>query len=194
MKSKRKSKPLVLGIIAEDNSDVLCLKVLSRRISGIDMSALYFVGDGCGKVMRNCSAWAELLRKRGCNLLVVVHDRDRKDASVLHKELTDAMAPCPFTNHLVCIPVEELEAWLLSDESALSKLFGIKFKAISHPENVASPKEHIERMVRSKSFRQKQYINTTHNPKIAALVDLNLISHKCPSFRPFHKFISDHYC
>lgn len=64
-----------IGIIAEDNSDFEASSILIKRI--IEKSKIGFkkaVSNGCGKLKRKASDYAIDLKKRGCDMLIVIHD------------------------------------------------------------------------------------------------------------------------
>lgn len=180
------------GIIAEDHSDVECAKILVRRM-GVVASFRHFIGHGCGKITRKCNAWAQDLANRGCSKLLVIHDLDQRDLDRLMMELADALSPCPIKDYFICIPTQELEAWLLSDAKAIKKALNLKkdLNEIPNPEKIDSPKELLEKIVNRASNREKQYINTKHNPLIAANISLNKLHEKCSSFRGLKKFIAN---
>ncbi len=69
-----------IGIIAEEASDVEVLYELTCKLMNENMfSFKKFIGHGCGKLHRKCTAWAENLLLRGCSHLVVIHDLDNND-------------------------------------------------------------------------------------------------------------------
>lgn len=190
-----KKNPPVVGIIAEDDSDVDSVKLLIKKISGKDnVGSKKFVGKGCGKIKRKCNAWANQLKTKGCGVLIVVHDLDRNDEPQLRQTLIKSLAPNPFSKALISIPVEELEAWLLSDSCAIMTALNLNKQPdnIHHPETISSPKEHLERIVNKCSDDTVVYLNTKHNSKILEKIDINSILLKCPSFGDFHAFVTTH--
>lgn len=187
-----KSKVIRIGIIAEDNSDVDSLKILIKRISNMERIGFKkFAAKGCGKIKRKCLAWANDLKIKGCTHLILVHDLDRNELSKLREKLEDLISPCPISSYLICIPIEEMEAWFLSDPSAISQALKInKININNHPQKISSPKEEIGKLVKRASKGEKTYINTKHNSLIASLIDLNKIL-ICDSYVPLHKFVID---
>lgn len=181
-----------IGIIAEDNSDIETISMLISKISKTRRKIKPFVGKGCGKLKRKCNTWANVLKDRGCSTLLVVHDSDSNDPESLFQSLKSSLDPCPIANHLICIPVQELEAWLLSDSDAIMKAFNLKKrpKSIAHPESIDSPKEHLEGIVEKASNGEKMYIHTKHNVKIAEHISIASILKSCSSFGCFHEFAS----
>ena len=179
-----------VGLIAEDLSDVEVLKLLVKKLTTKTISFAHFVGKGCGPLKRKTPAWCKNLQQKGCTKIVLVHDLDKHDESELRVKLESIMNQSTTLKQLVAIPVEELEAWLLSDASAISSALSMPkpLKPIHHPETIASPKEYIRDIVWKLSNRKKQYVNSVHNRLIADLIDVNLIDKKCPSFNGFAKF------
>src|SRR5690349_20206340 len=119
-------KQKLIGLIAEDNSDVNSLRILIHRIAGNSkIGVRSFVGNGCGLLRRKCKSWAAQLKDKGCSILILVHDLDRNDFADLLNQLRIAIAPCPIGDYLICIPIEELEAWLLSDSLAIKNTMNL---------------------------------------------------------------------
>lgn len=185
-----------VGVIAEDDCDVDSVGVLIHRIADNEYIGIKkFVGRGCGKLRRKCHAWAEELKRRGCSLLVLMHDLDDNDLKHLRGEIQNALNPCPITIHLICIPVQEFEAWLLSDPEAIKTAMHLENtpNVKVSPETINCPKEYLSKLIYKASNREKIYINTKHNARIAARVSIDKARNKCPSFVPFYKFIQSNF-
>jgi hypothetical protein len=58
-KSPNKSKQKIIGIIAEDASDVQTIDILIGKLSKTPYSIKSFRGNGCGKIAGKCFAWSE---------------------------------------------------------------------------------------------------------------------------------------
>jgi hypothetical protein len=180
----------LVGVIAEDTSDINTIDILIRKIAHSRYSIKSFKGDGCGKIIGKCRAWSQNLFEQGCRYLLIFHDLDKKDIAQLRAKLASALGVCPIERHLIVIPVEEIEAWLLADHAAITATMNLKTpqKAIADPENIRNPKERLARLVYEKSRHARRYINTVDNVKIAsALKPENLM--RCRSFVPFYDFI-----
>ncbi len=190
-----KNKVPTIGIIAEDESDFCSIRILIRRIAKNDnINMKKFLGKGCGKIKRKCNAWAHQLIKRGCSFLIIVHDLDNNNINTLRQLLVDALSPNPFKKHLICIPIQEFEAWLLSDPDAIRTAMKLNknpnIKGL--PENIESPKEYLGKVIDITSKGEKIYNNTKHNEKIAANLNINKAK-KCTSFIPLFQFVNTNY-
>jgi len=187
-------RPPRVGIIAEDDSDVAAAKVLIRRLAKRDSIGFKkFVGHGCGRIKRKCQSWAITLKIKGCRYLVLIHDLDRNNLDALRTDLDAALSPSPITPYLICIPVEEMEAWWLSDPQAIQKALNLKVtpEVKGLPQSIASPKEYLGKLVRQCSYKTKTYLNTEHNAKIAEYLSLSKAK-KCDSFIPLCDFVAKH--
>lgn len=188
-----KAKNIRVGIIAEDESDVDAARVMIRRIAENDrIDIKKFVGKGCGKIKRKCNAWASILKAKGCACLILIHDLDRNDLTELKKRIEVSVSPCPINPYLICIPIEEMEAWWLADPVAIKTALKLdKVPTVKgRPQNIASPKEHIGILVKRFSNNKKLYLNTEHNVTIAAALNFTKAM-KCDSFVPFFRFVSN---
>ncbi|UCV21246.1 DUF4276 family protein [Ferribacterium limneticum] len=181
-----------IGVIAEDVSDVDVLKELARKVSGRNFSVSQHFGKGCGPLKSKTPGWCKALKAKGCSAVVLVHDRDKKNSQKLREELQVIMKSTVISNGYVTIPAEELEAWLLSDPSAIQRALKLEKepKIDNFPETINSPKEHLADLVTLNSKnRVKIYCNTEHNSLIAKEISIDKIDIKCPSFKYFREFV-----
>ena len=172
----------IIGIIAEDQSDVdVITLILSKYIEKNQFSVKKFVGNGCGKLRNKCGSWTKTLIESGCHHVILFHDLDRFDEKALRATLEAKVPTKDFPTSFIVIPTEELEAWLLADQEAIKKAFGLSKapKRIANCERVASPKEKIGTIVWQ--IDKKRYLNTVHNKKIAEHIQLDQIR-RCKSF------------
>lgn len=183
--------PKKIGVIAEDKSDVeVVTEILSKYMPRNQFSVNHFVGNGCGKVKQKCDSWTKTLINRGCEHIFILHDLDKNNESNLRKILEKKVHPNIFKNSLIIIPIEELEAWLLSDSEAIKQVFSLPKapKKITDCESIQSPKEYLENLVWK--IGRKRYLNTIHNKKISQFMSLeNLV--RCSSFTIFDKYICE---
>lgn len=181
-----------IGILCEDKSDYDSLRVLIKRIIDIENIPIdgYYPG-GCAILKRKAKIYSTLLKQKGCDMLIVVHDRDRNKIDELKLEL--AMIGCGefFNHHIICIPVEEIESWFLSDSESLKIALNLKKgpKVPVSPENVNSPKEYLEKLIYTTSNKSKRYLHTRDNLKIATRLSLASAEKKCPSFKELSIFL-----
>ena len=84
---------VVLGVIAEDNSDVEVIRALVRRLSTKTVKIKKFTGQGCGKIIGKCRRWTESLRDMGCTRMILMHDLDQKSLKTLREAIDEALAP-----------------------------------------------------------------------------------------------------
>ncbi len=183
-----------IGLIAEDDSDVDAAIVLIKRITGNNRVGMKkFVGKGCGRIKRKCRRWTKDLKQKGCQYLILLHDLDNNNLEQLRSSIEDAISPSPIQPYLICVPIEEMEAWWLADTSAIKKALNLKkFKKIKgDPEQLKSPKEMICDLVRQFSNKEKKYLNTVHNKSIAEHLNLTEAKKKCASFNEFFVFVSE---
>lgn len=182
-----------IGIIAEDISDVEVIRALIvKRASSRPFTINKFVGHGCGKIRGKCRQWAATLSSQGCNFLIVLHDLDNKPLGQLTNDLRNSLRSSPIKNHVIAIPVQMVEAWLLSDNVAIHRGMNLSLlpKEIANPEALLDPKSKLRDIIFQKSGKKKSYLNTIHNPKIAKELSMKKLFAKCESFRPLDSFLS----
>jgi hypothetical protein len=181
-----------IGIIAEDNSDYETSKVLIKRIIKKDnISFKKAIGNGCGKIKRKALDYSRDLKNRGCNLLILLHDLDRNQLVTLKAELDCKLEDSYIQNYFVCIPIEEIEAWLLSDPNGIKVALNLRRapNVKGQPEQIPSPKEKLEELVSICSNKEKVYLNTKHNELIASKICIDTVKQKCNSFQLLHDFL-----
>lgn len=180
-----------IGIIAEDKSDVEVIEnILAKYVKRNQFSIKPWVGNGCGKLKNKCDIWTQILFQRGCEHVLIFHDLDRNDEKKLRNLLLEKVPKAKYPKSVIVIPIEELEAWLLSDSAAIKTTFNLLKapKKISNCEAVASPKEELGRIVWA--LGKKRYLNTVHNKIISqhtTLVNLR----RCTSFGTFDDYVMD---
>jgi hypothetical protein len=113
----------------------------------------------------------------------------------LNKRIKNALEPSVINTYFICIPVQELEAWFLSDPEAIKIAMNIRKvpKVVGPPEYINSPKEYLGEIIYNASGKEKIYINTEHNEKISGALSIDKAKKRCPSFTPFYSFV-EKYC
>lgn len=180
-----------LGIIAEDKSDIDTLLNFIQRITDAKFKKKRYATQGSGRLQNKCQKIINRWLSEKVTHVIVCRDLDRNDYDKLYSDLRKKTSSFPNYKNVVCIviPIEEMEAWFLSDISSLNaKFIGINLKEIPHPETIKSPKEYIEK--KSHIRCRPRYIHKIHNPELAKLVDVSKVRNKCPEFEKFYKFVS----
>ncbi|MBK8270783.1 MAG: DUF4276 family protein [Planctomycetes bacterium] len=178
----------MFAILAEDISDAEVLTHLVRRRLDDESISIKRKGyDGCAKLRRKGALDIRAFAQRGATRIIVCHDADQNDPIELRKTiLEEVVRPSQFA-HLVCvaIPVEEIEAWIIADESAINKIIpSFRFKGHSNPESINSPKEWLRDKSRAANGKPL-YAPKVFNPSVAKHLQFDVVEKKCPSFKSF---------
>jgi len=190
---------LMLGVLAEDDNDCEVIKVLIRRIFEdvrVKPGAWRVKkrhDKGCANLRRKTERWLVDLVKEGCTAAVVIHDLDLNpcngtlnDEAHLRRTLEAIPVPRGF-ERLICIPVEEVEAWFFASEKALTKACGKPQKAHLSPHLIKQPKETLIRMSRGASKKPRYSENENH--KLAEVLELVECKKRCPAFAALYTFV-----
>jgi len=180
-----------IGLIAEDESDSQVIRAIIAKMVPLRKFKLVPVhGRGCGKIRGKCKHWAGNLLARGCKYLIIVQDLDCKSLNDLKEELKNALSPCPIADYVVVIPVQTIEAWLLSDVDAIQKALNLQARPndVPGPEGLLDPKAKLRDVIYFSSQKTKRYVNTVHNGKIATQANLDRLQ-TCQSFLPLQTFV-----
>lgn len=182
------------AVIAEDKSDVETLTTLIRRIAESNSVSVSGKGySGCSEMLRKGARQLKQFHAVGrARRYVVCYDSDRDDPAKRYRDLMDKVIRPSGIHAPICalIPVQEIEAWILADVKAVTKVITgwVPDRDILHPETINDPKEYLERM--SRNDQRPRYSHATHNSKIAKYLDLGLLRTKCPSFEPLFNIVT----
>lgn len=75
------------------------------------------------------------------------------------------------------VPVEAFDAWMLADELAISKVVAVTVPPQPDPEQIAHPKEHMEKLLEGLGL---QWGGAEMYARIAAELNLSHLRHRCP--------------
>jgi len=183
---------LTVGLVVEGIYDEAALKELIQKCAP---SGTQVISRPCGsreKLMRMFPGILEDFRhaKNGSHVdkAIVIRDADNKNAAELIKRMEAKVfnRNYPFHKNLL-VAVQQLEAWLLADESAISAVTGKKITRVQNPENLRDPKERLNRLL---SEAKSSYTPEVAR-KIAASAKLETIEFRCPSFKKFREAVVD---
>jgi hypothetical protein len=177
------------GIVVEGPCDELVLRELLPRCLGADCEIESRAWGTNGGVTRKfCNSLNEF-KYLGIDKAFVVRDSDGKDPSVLKADMQARIGSrqYPFPVNLIVI-VQELEAWLLADEGAISAVTSRPVPRQPDPiEAIASPKERLKRLLSPTVVYTKEVARSI----AAAIVDIGRVADRCPVFKTFWNLVSD---
>lgn len=193
--NNKKPKVKGIGLIVEDDSDFNSYKkLISRTVKVNNLTFKKANGKGCGKLRRKLIAYATNLHRRKCDMIIVFHDLDRNDLEELSRNLKKLISKSPAPFNYVCIPIEEIEAWFLSDPDIIKEVFKLpKRPNISNlPETIFDPKGKLEDIVYLGSNKRRMYLNTKDNEKLSEKVSIEKMKNKCNSFNELYNYLKEY--
>jgi Domain of unknown function (DUF4276) len=183
-----------IGLIAEDETDCDAIRKIVHRVLGTNTRTKHWASKGCSTLKRKLSAKLGALSKEGCNAFIIVHDLDRNpqnnalnDEAKLRKTLETAASEVAAMNRHICIPIEELEAWFWSDPDVIKHIGRGKGEPKANPHLISKPKEQLIKL--SVGENRKPRYSTNMNAELAEMLNLDLCSDRCPSFRDLRNFL-----
>ena len=179
------------AVLGEDDTDAETIKAIVANLVGARVKIHSKGFGGKDKLLKRLPASIDLLRGLGFNKFVICHDSDSDDPKESYAKVASRIAG-KFKNPDACriiIPVYMIEAWILADMAAISKVVtSWKSKQIANPEKIVNPKRELEKLGKKQRGRPC-YDHTTHNQQVAKHLDPEIVARKCPSFRPLIEFI-----
>jgi hypothetical protein len=183
-------------VIAEDSSDFNCLKILIKRLA--NNNAISIAGKGyncCGDMLNKGAALLRLYDKqKGYSKFIICYDRDKDPSQQRYEQVVvKIIKPAEINKSkkiCIVIPTEEIEAWILADIQAVSKVIPSwqPENKYPNPEEIANPKETLERLSRENKPKPL-YSHNTHNEQVMKHIDLDIVKKKCPSFVELTEFV-----
>jgi hypothetical protein len=185
------------GIVVEGNYDKVALSEIIRKCISNDIEILPYICASKDSLISKFPGFLESFRyaKQGSNVdkVLVIRDADNKNPDELMEKMTKKIAgrTYPFGVKFVII-VQELETWLLSDETAISKVTqsrsGRTVSRINDTlESIVQPKERLYKIL---SDARVPYTEAVAR-EIAKESDLNKIEYRCPRFKEFRQTVID---
>lgn len=181
------------GIIGEDRSDVDTLSVIVKRLAGNDRLPIKKKGySGSGELLRKGAKQLNAFAAIGCTRLIVCYDADGPEHLPRFNQLMRVVVAPSEVPERCCavIPVYELEAWILADIAAVTKIFTswLPQPISGIPETIPDPKEHLIRLSKQANGKPR-YVNAIHNERVALHLNLDTVYSRCPSFQRLATFV-----
>jgi Domain of unknown function (DUF4276) len=185
----------LIALIAEDDTDCDAIReIVYRALGDRSIKTKKWASKSCGTLRKKLPEKLNAMSNEGCNAFVIVHDLDRNpqngslnDEEKLRNILEAASSQIKGINRYICIPVEELEAWFWADPEVVKFVGRGKGKAQVNPHQIKSPKEELIKL--SIGENRKPRYSTNMNVELAARLNLDICSDRCPSFKDLVKFL-----
>ena len=181
---------MFVGICVEGTSDIEAIKAILTKLT--EVNSKYKIRcevrqyRGYPNLIHNLhQGLREFNKLYKADIITVIVDNDRNKRNQRFNEIAEKCEK-ELCGEVVVIgvAVEALEAWLLSDEKALSKIVQRTIRAIRNPENIKNPDVKLGEIVHINSL-EKPY------PEILKEIALNLnlknVSYRCRSFNSFRE-------
>lgn len=182
------SRTDTVAILAEDVSDAETLRVIVKAAFANSKLPTRLKGyEGCPKLRRKCAKDIRAWAAEGIERFIVCHDADRRSFLDVERDVRGCLQAVVNYEQLCCIaiPVQEIEAWIIADELAVTKAIPtFRLKSHANPESIDSPKEWL--INRSRAGRSRPlYVPSFSNVVAAEYLRHDVVARKCASFRRF---------
>ncbi len=181
---------LCVGLIVEGAYDEATLRELAQKCVPSEARIICRRCDSRVQLLRKFPAFLEDFRHANngapVDKALVIRDADHKNPAELiakmEAKITNRMYSFP---RRLVIAVEELEAWFLADEEALSFVTGRKVRRVTDPEKIWDPKARLRNVLSEAGVVYTAEVAR----KIAVASRLDILVARCPSFRAFQDAI-----
>lgn len=183
----------MFAVLAEDRSDAEALVVLVKRIIGKENTKVYSKGFSCcGELCRKAGSYLVNFADQGATRFIICHDSDGEDPAAIRQKVRESI-PVRLNlgafDHRIIVPVQELEAWIIADEDAISAVIpSLKIKPQRWPETITDPKEWLVRESRTGQSKPL-YASTAWNARVAFHLNIDKVRKKCKSFEELVGFV-----
>lgn len=155
------------------------LHIDQDRVSRKEVHSFHGKGDG---YLKKALGWMIEARKGAYDALVLVIDEDHcaDRISQLNAAQQDGRIPI---RRALGVAVHTFDAWMLADETTLSRVLGANVDRQKDPEAIARPKDTCAAILSQSDCRQSQ---SDLYRAVAEKASLQLVEERCPKgFRPF---------
>jgi antibiotic biosynthesis monooxygenase (ABM) superfamily enzyme len=181
------------GLIVEGEYDRAVYEVLIRRLVREDVYINPLVCFGKTNLMKKfpgfLKTFEHILEGRPVDMAIIIRDADGRNPDELKAEMQSKLEgrQDPFRLGVRLFAVRQaMDAWLLSDERALSTVTGKSItKSHNAPEDLLRPKDTFRNLL----SQYKANYTAEVCRKIARVVDFEALSNKCPGFRNFVELV-----
>lgn len=177
-----------VGLIAEDQSDRSVLREILCKLEPATRFASPVGANGIGEILSRWSRLVDLVEDADVLVLCVDSDGRPLDRDPLRRFLVELQA----TAHILAVPVQSIEAWLLGDPAAVRMVTGHRgFRPIPNTEAVPDPKRVLRQAVRQ-GRRRPDFRERLDNPNLAKALDLTVAAAANSSLRRFIQAMRPH--
>ena len=165
-----------IGFSLEGPHDDYSIPILAEKVLGRPFQSILRKNRSTQKVKEDLKD----LEREDIDLIILVKDNDNHNTNDFYKRL-EKMASNIRTKLIIAIPVQALEAWLLADENALSKVFGKTINRVKSPEKYKKPKSILQKIA------HPDVPTRNHYKLIAQSLSISILQRRCKSFYRFKK-------
>lgn len=183
---------LTVGLVVEGFYDEAAIGELVQKCASSEVKVICRRCGPAPQLMKKFPGFLEEFKRAKdgspVDKAIVIRDADRKNPDDLIRIMQSKIASRSylFVPHFLVI-VNELEAWLLADEAAISSVTGKPQKPVSTPENLNDPKRRLQMLL-----SDAQITYTAEKAKgIAAAARPDILAARCPSFKRFQEAVID---
>lgn len=185
------------GIIVEGSYDEAAFIEIIKKCISSDIGIIARPCGGKDHLMKSFPCYLESFRyeKQGSHIdkALVIRDADTKDPTELSERMKNKVIDRTYSFEVKFIAiVQELETWLLADETAISKVTQARSgKTVSrineNLESIVNPKKKLHEVLSNAGVSYTPAVAQ----EIAKELDIPTIEYRCPRFKEFRQAVID---
>lgn len=177
------------GIVVEGVYDEQVISALVEKIFPEKCRCLCRPTGGKHNLMKKFPGFLEEFSSSAVDKALVVRDADRKPLNQIRNKMEGKVEGRSFPFPVkFCVIQDAMEAWLLADEKAISRVVGKDIPRVNEDlESIEKPKERLTQILSRAKANYTQEVAR----KIAEAVKPDTIEYRCPGFKGFRKSVLD---
>jgi hypothetical protein len=133
---------MMIAVLGEHDSDAQTIRMILKRKIGAQVRITPKGFGGCDALCRKGARVIKNLAERGYTHFFVCHDADCPDPEIARAKVDrEVVIPSGAANSCITIPVQEIEAWIIADESAIARTIpSFQPREVPRPETIKWPR------------------------------------------------------
>ena len=184
------------GLIVEGDTDSQVFQHLIKKVNSPDASIYPLTCGGVGKLVQKFPDWLNAFERvhdgGPVDGALVIRDCDNKTPTMVLRQMKEKLGRKTYRFPVeFCAVRRKLDSWLLADENAINKVSRGKVVARVNEaiEDINDPKERLQEILNEVKLKYTAAVLG----EIAAVIELEELERRVPSFKSFKESVLNIY-